>query len=327
MSAAPDLRAIAGSDLRVSRIAYGVAALDCPWDGADFLPTVKRAIAAAHDHGARLFDLADIYAFGKAELAFGEVLKERPGLRDEIVIQSKCGARLHPDYAIDGPQKMGFVDTRASFIQSSVEASLKRLGTDRLDILLLHWPDVLTPPEEVAKAFDTLFHQGKVRHFGVCNHGPMRLDLLGRHLSRPILFNQVPLGLERFGAITHNPYSSEAHYPLNEFHGVVDYCQARGICVQAHSPLRGRLLMTPRPDDTPELVELRSLVARIAERHGVHASAIAIAWLLAHPAGILPIVGATAPNFIADNFAASNVTITHEQWYDLLNAAALVQSV
>ena len=199
------------TDLVVSRIAYG-----CSMFGWDKLPALTKAaamagfkwvsisdavrlVSTAYDNGITLFDLADIYAFGNTEVYFGEVLKQSPGLREKIVIQSKCGQRLPDEPYPDEPAR---VDLSREHIVSSVEGSLKRLDTDHLDILLLHVPDALVEPEEVAQAFEDLKRNGKVRYFGVSNYTPTQIALLKKYVSQPLVANQVHLGLGHPYAIT-----------------------------------------------------------------------------------------------------------------------------
>jgi predicted oxidoreductase len=305
------------TDLVVSRLAFGCAMLGMDWNDADFVAKTVPVIEAAQEQGVTFFDLADVYGVGKAELALREVLKARPGLRQKIVIQTKCGDRF---------TEGGSVDNSRAHILESVDGSLKRLGTDHLDVLLLHWPDSLVEPEEVAQAFDALKRAGKVRYFGVSNHNPTQIELLRKSVTQPLVINQIQLGLahwyvmpERFkGALTHGD------------EGVVtlDYCRLHGMQIQAYSPLRaGSIakppnLLNPGEDASAEVKKAGQLLTDIAKKNDVSPAAIMLAWLLHHPAGIVPIVGTTKAEHVKENCAADRVELTREEWYSLLHAAA-----
>lgn len=345
------------TDLIVSRIAYG-----CSMFGWDKLPTMAntaalggfnlvdkasagRLVNTAYDNGITLFDLADVYALGNTEAYFGEVLKQSPGLRNKIVIQSKCGQRLPDEPEPDCPAR---VDASRDHIVSSAESSLKRLGTDHLDIYLLHAPDALVEPEEVARAFDELNRAGKVRYFGVSNHTAAQIALLQKYIGQPLVVNQVHLGLghpymisggmeftlevleilkslvafTKGKALTHDRHHS--FISLAEA-GTLDYCRLHDIQIQAYSPLRGDLLKAP-PGATPQIKQLAQVLAELAKKKDTTPSAIALAWLLRHPAGIVPIIGASNPEHVIDNCSADRVLLSREEWYILFSAAAEVQS-
>jgi predicted oxidoreductase len=304
------------TNLDVSRIAYGTALLDFDRRGPDFVSVLKPALRNALEAGITIIDLADIYGAGQAETALGEVIRETPGLRHNVVIQSKCGLLL-PGWSPGEPvPEVIEVDLTSQHIIGAVDGSLQRLGTDHLDILLLHAPDVLMQPEEVAHAFDELTRHGKVRHFGVSNHNIMQIELLRKHVHQPLVVNQVYLGLTHYSAIA-GPLTTELG-------GIVDYSRLRDMQIQAFSPLRGGLL-NPPPDAAPQLKHVAQLLADMGEKHATNASAIGLAWLLRHPAGIVPVIGATKPQYIADNCAADQVDLTHEEWQMLFRAAADIQ--
>jgi predicted oxidoreductase len=304
------------TDLEVTRIAYGCAMLGLDWNSPDFTAETIPLINVALEQGIRFFDLADVYGFGKAELALGQVLKDQPGLRNQITIQSKCGERF---------RESGMVDNSGEHIVSSVEGSLKRLGTDRLDILLLHFPDSLVEPEEVAQAFDMLERSGKVRYFGVSNHSPWQIELLRKHLHQPIVANQIQLGLAHWNPVA-DPYKGSLSHG---FEGVatLDYCRANDIQVQAYSPLRaGNISRAPSllnvaPDATPEIKRAAELLANIAKKYDATPAAIMLAWLLRHPAQIVPVIGGNKPEHVRQNCVADRIELTREEWYSLLRAA------
>jgi predicted oxidoreductase len=307
------------TDLVVSRIAYGCAMLGLDWNSPDFVAKTVPNIKTAYEQGISFFDTADVYGYGKAELALGEVLKRSPELRSKIVIQSKCGAT-------EGVS----VDNSREHILTSVDGSLKRLDTEHLDILLLHWPDSLVQPEEVAKAFDDLHRSGKVRYFGISNHSSYQIDLLQRYVRQPLVINQVQLGLAHWytkagpskGSLTHGA----------EGVVILDYCRAHDIQIQAYSPLRAGNIKRPpnllnlSPDAAPEVQKAAQALADVAANHATSPSAVMLAWLLHHPAHIVPIIGTTKPEHVIDNCAADRVELTRVEWYTLLEAAAQIES-
>jgi predicted oxidoreductase len=306
------------TNLVVSRLAYGNAMLGSDWDSPDFIAHTVPVIRAAYEQGITFFDTADIYGHGKSELALGEVLKASAGLRRRLVIQSKCSIR-----------EGGVIDSSREHITRAVEGSLKRLGTDYLDILLLHWPDSLIEPEEVARAFDELHSTGKVRHFGVSNYSPYQIELLRTHLRQPLVANQIQLGLAHWYT---EPEASKAAI-THGAEGVVtlDYCRLQDIQVQAYSPLRGANigkppnLLNPPADASPQLRKAADTLQEVARSHATSPAAIMLAWLLHHPAGIVPIIGATKVEHVIDNCAADRVQLSRAEWYALLRAAAQIE--
>jgi predicted oxidoreductase len=296
------------TDLVVSRIAYGCALVGSDWNGADFIPKLIRVFNAAYDSGVTFFDTADIYGFGRSETAIGQVLRQTPGLRNTVVLQSKCG---------DHMDKSESLDSSREHIISAVEGSLQRLGIDTLDVLLLHWPDALVEPEGVAEAFDHLERSGKVRYFGVSNHNIGQIELLKKFVRQPLVANQIRLGLG-------NSYPIADTRDYLGAPGIVDYCRIQDIQVQAYSPLRGDLLIPPA-DASPKVKELAQKLAELAEEKKTNTSAVALAWLLRHPAGIVPILGASKPEHVVQNCAADAVTLSREEWYSLFRSAESLQ--
>jgi predicted oxidoreductase len=297
------------TDLVVSRLAFGCALVGIDPKSADFAALVTPMIQAAYSQGITFFDLADVYGAGQAEKAMGEVLKQSPGLRARVVIQSKCG---YTD--------SGTVDNTHDYIVRSAEGSLKRLNTDHLDILLLHSSDLLVEPEDVAKAFDELHRSGKVRYFGVSNHSPDQIELLRTHVRQPIVVNQILLGLLSWSIV-------EDGHPPGERGATVNYCRGHDIQVQAHSPLRASYatrpsVLDPAADAPPSVKEAAALLVEVAKRHDVTPTAVMLAWLLRHPAGIVPVLGGTKPEHLISNCAADRVELSREEWYSLLEAGA-----
>jgi predicted oxidoreductase len=319
---------IANTDLEIPRLGYGPSGA-VAWNpqpiGKEDIEKTSRLIHTAYDQGIRLFDHADLYAFGKAEAVFGEMLRQSPGLRDKILIQSKCGQK----FSEGGPGAPIRVDLSREHLVSSVEGSLKRLGTDRLDILLLHAVDALVEPQEVAQAFEDLHRSGKVRHFGVSNYNASQIELLRKSVRQPIVVNQIPIGLADPQALAEGMEFTlqlarggrrEADTADHFGGGTVDYCRLNGIQVQAYSPLRGVLKL---PADANE--RLKATVKRVGElakKHNTTPAVVALAWLLRHPANIVPILGGDKPEHLIEDCAADRLELSREEWYDLFAAAA-----
>jgi predicted oxidoreductase len=276
------------------------------------------AIEAAVGAGITLFDHADIYMHGKSESVFAQAWAAIPGLRDNIILQSKCGIRFAGDPTADAP---GRYDFSYDHIVRSVEGSLRRLETEYLDVLLLHRPDPLVEPEEVARAFDHLQQSGKVRHFGVSNHTPAQMDLLQSVLDQPLVANQVQLSLLHHFLVSEGILFNTVQPRTTLSTGTLDYCRQHNIQVQAWSPVAGGRLFNP-PAAAPDPVRrTAALVNQLAAEKGTNPTAIVLAWLLRHPAGIMPIIGTTKPNRIHESCAAVNVRLSHKEWYRLLTAS------
>lgn len=316
------------TDLKVSRLGYGTTSL-ISWNqnpvSSEDVSKAARLVHTACDNGITLFDHADLYAFGKSEAVFGSVLKQSPGLRNRIVIQSKCGQRFSAG-GLGGPIR---VDLSREHIVTAVEGSLQRLGTDRLDILLLHAVDALVEPQEVADAFESLHRDGKVRYFGVSNYHAPQIALLKQSVRQPLVINQIQLSLANPGPLTEGMQftlrlakggrnDDEALGAAGS--GTIDYCRSNGIQVQAWSPLRG--VLNPPADASPQLHATVQLLAELAKKKGTTPAVVALAWLLRHPAGIVPIVGGDKAEHIVENCAADRLVLSREEWYDLFAAAA-----
>lgn len=313
------------TDLTVSRLAYGCMKIGGTWDHAAISAEVERnagaLVGTALDSGINFFDHADIYTCGKSETVFGRILKATPGLRERIVLQSKVGIRFANDAYLSGePARYDF--SRAHIIRST-EAILQRLQTTHLDILLLHRPDVLVEPAEVASAFDELQASGKVRHFGVSNHTPAQIELLKRHVRQPFVVNQLEFSLAQPALVVEgvraNQPAGVAESGLAA--GILDYCRLNDTFVQAWSPIGGGKLLKASPTDTGPLAAAAKLVATLAAEKNTTPEAILLAWILRHPAGIQPIIGTTRPDRVRASAPADAVTLSREEWYALLAAA------
>ena len=270
---------------------------------------VGELVQAALDSGINFFDHADIYGGGKSEEVFGKALKAFEIPRDKLVIQTKCGIRP------------GFYDFSKEHIISSVEASLSRLGTDYVDVLLLHRPDTLMEPEEVAAAFTHLERSGKVRLFGVSNHNPWQIELLSKYCPQKLNFNQLQLGLAHTGMIDSG---LNVNMPTDGVavrgEGVLEYCRLKGITIQAWSPLQHGFIEGVFLDNQT-FETLNQKLAELAAAKGVSPAVLAIAWILRHPAKIQPIVGTTNAKRLIEFSSALEVKITRQEWYELYLAA------
>ncbi|WBB76031.1 aldo/keto reductase [Micromonospora sp. WMMD1128] len=306
----------AGADIRDHRLIYGCMGLGGGWDdepyGAPEIAAAQAAVEAALEIGVTAFDHADIYRNGKAEAVFGEVLARAPELRSRVQIQTKCGIRLAGD---DGP---GRYDLRGTHITHSVERSLTRLRTDVLDVLLLHRPDPLADPDEVAEALTSLHRQGLVRQFGVSNMAAAQIAHLQASLDVPLVVNQLEMSLARrdwveAGVLVNTAESTSTGFPL----GTLEHCRAHRIGVQAWSPLaRGRFTGAGR---TPADRETAERVAALAGAKGTTPEAIVLWWIQRHPARVAPVIGTADPDRIraCRDAARRDPELTREDWYDL----------
>ena len=269
----------------------------------------------ARDAGIDFFDHADIYggAMHACEQRFGDALKLSPSERAEITLQTKCG--IIP--------AEGMFDFSYEHIVAQVDGSLRALGTDYLDVLLLHRPDALVEPDEVARAFDELESSGKVRAFGVSNHTPRQIDLLRTAVRQPLVANQVQL------SITHAPIISqpiamnmlgEEQSIVRDGGGIVEYCRIKGITLQAWSPFQAGFFSGVFLDN-PDYPELNAVIDRLAAQHGVTPIGIATAWIARHPANMQVVLGTTTPQRVADAAAGADIVLTRAEWYELFRAA------
>jgi predicted oxidoreductase len=270
------------------------------------------AIRTAYEAGVNFYDHATCYGAGEAEVRFAEAFPLTGIKREDIFIQSKCG--ICPE--------RGEFDWTKENILSSVDAILGRLKTDYLDTLLLHRPDLLFDPEEVAEAFDTLEKSGKVRWFGVSNTMPMQTELLKKYVRQPLVVNQLQLSLEQSQLIDQALYMNNktTDMSVSRDGSALDYCRLNDITIQAWSPLQVGMFGGTFIDN-PEFPELNKVLAEIAEREGVTKSAVAIAWILRHPAKMQVIIGTMNPAHIRETCEASKVSLSHNDWYRLYLAS------
>ena len=272
-----------------------------------------KVIRTAYDCGINFYDHATCYGEnGAAETRFAEAFPLTGLKREDIYIQSKCGLCFDRNE----------FDWSKENILSSVDDSLRRLNIDYLDTLLLHRPDVIYYPEEVAEAFDILEKEGKVRFFGVSNLVPMQIELLKKYVKQPLVINQVQLSLEQSQLIDQALYmnNKQTEYSINRDGHALDYCRLNDITIQAWSPLQVGMFGGTFIDN-PEFPELNQALSEIGEREGVSKTAVAIAWILRHPAKMQAIIGTMNPAHIADACDATKVKLSHHDWYQLYLAA------
>jgi predicted oxidoreductase len=270
---------------------------------------VDAIMDTALEGGINYFDHADIYGGGNSERLFGEYLKRHAGVRDKIFIQTKCA--IHD----------GQFDFSKEHIVKSVEGSLSRLGVDYVDALLLHRPDTLMEPEEVAEAFELLESSGKVRAFGVSNQNPMQIELLKTAVKQPIIANQLQFSITEAGMVTSgmNVNMKNAESVVHDT-GVLEYSRIKNITIQAWSPFQygffeGSFI------DNEKFPKLNEKLSEIAERYGITKTGVATAWILRHPANMQLIAGTMTPARLKEICNASDITLTRAEWYEIYRSA------
>ncbi|CUH97623.1 hypothetical protein P22_3755 [Propionispora sp. 2/2-37] len=293
------------SELQVPAIAVG-----CMRINKLEKPAAERFIKTAMEEGATFFDHADIYGDGTCEEIFAEAIGMNSGIREKIFLQSKCGI-----------VRGRMFDFSKDHILESVEGSLKRLQTEYLDVLLLHRPDALVEPEEVAEAFDTLQSSGKVRNFGVSNQNPMQIKLLQKYVKQPIVANQLQLSIAHAGMINQGLHVNMLDdSAINRDGSVLDFCRIHDITVQPWSPFQHGFFKGVFLDNT-EFPELNAKINEIAATYKVSNVTIAMAWLLRHPARMQPVTGTMNVERLKDCVKATEVSLTREEWYAIYLAA------
>ena len=273
---------------------------------------VEELVETALSVGINAFDLADIYGGGRCEELLGQVLNNRPDLREKMWIQSKCGIRI---------EEFTYFDFSKDYILESVDGILQRLQVDYLDSLLLHRPDALMEADQVAEAFDILQKSGKVRDFGVSNQNPMMMELLKREVKQPLLINQLQLSAAftpGFDAGFH--VNMEGDKAAVRDGSVFEYCKLNDMVIQAWSVLqfgyfKGNFV------GNEQFQQLNQVLNRLALKYGVSPSAFAIAWVLRYPARMQAVVGTTNPKHLLEASKASNLTLTRKEWYEIYLAA------
>lgn len=266
------------------------------------------------DVGITFFDHADIYGKGRSEVVFAESVARLGLPRESMLLQSKCGIR----------QVEAMFDFSREHILSAVDGILSRLRTDYLDVLLLHRPDALVEPDEVAEAFTRLQDAGKVSHFGVSNQNPTQMELLQRVLPQRLVFNQLQLSIAFTPLIDAGIHvNNKDDFAVMRDGGALDYCRLRNVTVQAWSPFQYGLFEGAFLD-SPKFPELNAVIDRIAGERGVTNTAVAVAWISRHPARIQTILGTTTPQRIRDAAQSQAFQLTRQEWYEVYRAAGNV---
>ncbi|BCK00617.1 aldo/keto reductase [Anaerocolumna chitinilytica] len=293
------------SDLQVPVIAVGCMRIN----GLD-QHEVEKFIHTAMENGANFFDHADIYGGGTCEEIFSNAIQMNASVREKMILQSKCGIV---------PGRM--FDFSKEHILESVDAILKRLKTEYLDVLLLHRPDALMEPEEIAEAFDLLEKEGKVRNFGVSNQNPMQIQLLQKTLKQPIIANQLQLSITNANMISQGLHVNMLDDAATNRDGsVLDFCRLNSITIQPWSPFQygffeGVFL------GNEKFPELNAKIDEIANKYGVSNTTIAMAWILRHPANMQPVTGTMNTERLLDCIKATEIKLTREEWYQIYLSA------
>ncbi|MCW2548806.1 MAG: aldo/keto reductase family oxidoreductase [Mycobacterium sp.] len=276
---------------------------------------IRSLVGAARDAGINYFDHADVYGGDHGcERRFGDAVTFTPAERESVIIQSKVGIRN------------GFWDFSKEHILSSVNESLAALRTDYLDVVLLHRPDTLVEPDEVAAAFDALQASGKVRNFGVSNQTPGQVELLKRSVTQPLVFNQVQLSITHAPLIAAGISANMAglDQSIDRDNGILDYARLHDITLQAWSPFQKGFFDGVFLGDRENYVPLNDALDEIASVHGVTPTGIAVAWITRHPANMQVVLGTTNPRRVTESAAGSDVPLSREEWYRLFTAAGHV---
>ncbi|WP_455683821.1 aldo/keto reductase [Thomasclavelia sp.] len=290
------------TNLKVSKIALG-----CMRIASKTPEQVEQLILEALKAGINFFDHADIYGGGKSEQLFGTVLQKYPQLRNKMIIQSKCGIKPGICY-----------DFSKEHILKSVDGILNRLQTEYLDILLLHRPDALMDPKEVAEAFDELYNNHKVKYFGVSNHTSGQIELLKKYCKQPIIINQLQFGPAHSQMIDYGIFANMEN-GIDHDGGILDYCRLNDITIQPWSTIRATL-----SEDTflnnPNYPKLNKQLEILAVKYNVSKAAIVNAWILRHPANMQSIIGTTSIQNMLDSISGVDIRLTREEWYAVYNA-------
>lgn len=296
---------LGASGLQVPTIAVGCMRINSlqPAQAEQFVQT-------ALEEGANFFDHADIYGGGECESIFSKAIHMNSKVREKVLLQSKCGIR--PGLAFDFSK---------AHILTSVDSILKRLNTEYLDVLLLHRPDALVEPEEVAEAFDILYESGKVRHFGVSNQNPMQMKLLKRYVRQPIVANQLQLSITNATMISQGQHVNMVdEFALNRDGSVLDYCRLHDITIQPWSPFQYGMFEGVFLGNS-KFPRLNEKIDEIAAKYSVSNTTIAMAWLLRHPANMQPVTGTMNIQRLRDCVKAADIRLTRDEWYEIYLAA------
>nr|SFZ88677.1 Oxidoreductase, aldo/keto reductase family [Loigolactobacillus rennini] len=296
---------LGGSGLNASAVALGVMRIN----GLDSDAAAQQVLETAAGNGINFFDNADVYGDGECEKRFGRALKQSNLQRDHIFVQTKVGIRDHA------------YDFSKQYLLDAVDHSLQRLGLDYVDSLLLHRPDALIEPEQVADAFNTLQNAGKVRQFGVSNMNPNQVELLQHSVQQKLIVNQLQFGIKHTGSIDAGIHVNMSD-PRSVDHdgGIIEYSRLHNMTIQAWSPFQYGFFEGVFIDN-PKFKQLNDELQKLADKYHVTKNGIAVAWILRHPANMQVILGSMNQGRIAQMAAGANVQLTHQEWYDVYLAA------
>ena len=296
------------TDLHVSSVVLGLMRIAKMSDAE-----IQTLFGTARDAGVTVFDHADIYGGTRhrCEERFGAAVTLTASEREKVLIQSKVGIR------------QGYFDFSSEHILQTVDESLAALRTDYLDVLLLHRPDTLVEPEDVAAAFDRLAASGKVRHFGVSNHTPGQIELLKTAVTQPLLFNQLQLSITHANLFAQGVAANMngLDQSISRDNGLLDYSRLKGMMLQAWSPFQKGFFDGVFVGDRETHADLNDALDDLASKYGVTPTGIAVAWITRHPANIQVVLGTTKPQRVNECAAGSSVPLTREEWYRLFRAA------
>ena len=296
-------------NINIGNMSASAVSLGCMRMGGLDEKRVDAIMDTALENGVNFFDHADVYGGGNCERVFGDYLKRHAGARDKMLIQTKCALRG------------GWYDFSKEHIIEAVEGSLMRLGVDYVDTLLLHRPDSLMEPDEVAEAFDILESSGKVRYFGVSNHNPMQVELLKTAVKQPLIINQLQFSVTEAGMVTSgmNMNLKNAESVMHDG-SVLEYSRIKNMTIQAWSPFQygffeGVFI------DSDKFPELNKKLAEIGEKYGITKTGVATAWITRHPANMQVIAGTMKPERLKEICDGASVKLAREEWYEIYRAA------
>ncbi|MBC7005718.1 aldo/keto reductase [Photobacterium sp. BZF1] len=302
---------------KASKLAYGCMGLGGGWNdnpvSPEHISQARRVIDTALEAGINVFDHADIYTFNKAEIAFGEALKQIPSLRESMYIQSKCGIRFEDESA------PGRYDFSADWVTQSVNGILKRLHTEKIDVLFLHRPDPLVELDALASALSSLHSDGKFDFLGVSNMNHHQIGFLQSALDMPIVANQIEMSLSKLDWLNDGVMVGTPGYQNNTYtSGTLEYCRLNGVQLQAWGSLAQGMFSEGGLHSEQENVRVTTeYITTLCEKYQVPSEAIVLAFLLRHPAKIQPVIGTSNLERIKACAKAPNVTLTREEWYSL----------
>lgn len=292
-----------------TKLSGPAVSMGCMRIGDMEVPEAEALVNRALELGINYFDHADIYGGGRCEELFGQILAGAPRLREQMIVQTKCGIC------------QGYYDFSKAHILRSVDDSLKRLQTEYIDVLLLHRPDTLMEPKEINEAFEQLKAAGKVRYFGVSNQNPMQMELLRKYVEQPLIINQLQLSVASAGMITAGMNVNMTNGESFMHDGsVLEYCRLHDITIQAWSPFQygffeGVFL------NHEKFPELNAVLERIARDKGVTPTGVAVAWILRHPANMQVVTGSVNPRRLDEIARGADIELTRREWYEIYTSA------